>query len=402
AFANFSRNAASEKALASASNLPDPLVFSTHHKNPADRKRLIKELGKAGLKPDSVFPVLSGGGPKTDLIHIFKKTDRALPKKLSWNGKTAFLFPSTLSQYPGMGRQLKKAFPAVAENLKELDKILGYNLSYGMEGSKKLLFPGAASPRFPVHMEVVAGLSLAVAHSLSQAGIRPDAVAGYSVGEFAAASFAGVIGLRECFSMIRALALGCQKCCLASPGGLFIVYGLSRKELETVATGVGKDGHLCRIVFFSDNMRLGEVGIRQDALSALKNRLADFPHKLKRLAVAGAFHTPLFTPLARRMEKFASGMPFNRAEFPLYMNRNGFPETFPEKIKTKLSSALDHPVLWQETIERMAADGIKNFIELSPLPMLTEFICKLPAGARVMRADSPENFSKILATLLKK
>ena len=81
------------------------------------------------------------------------------------------------------------------------------------------------------------------------------------------------------------------------------------------------------------------------------------------------------------------------------MNLDAARESKPAAIKTKLASALSRPVLWQETIRNMLADGVRTFVELAPGAMLTEFICDLPPDAEVLRTDTPANFRRALERL---
>lgn len=298
-----------------------------------------------------------------------------------------------------MGRALRNAFPLIEQDLRKLDTTLGYPLSGAMDGPPDLLFPPMDSRTPTVFMEVTMALSLSVARALQRAGAAPDALAGRSMGEYSAAAFAGVFSEKDCFRMVRTITGKGQEDCQETLSTLVTVYGLSRAELRAVAAGMEKAGHLCEVVAFYDKPRLGVAGLRNSSLPELKARLAPFRHKLSVSREMGAFHSTLFDRLAARARRFFGKIEFSAPAVPLYMNLDGRRAAGPAEIKRKLASALNRPVLWQETIHNMLADGVRTFVELAPGAMLTEFICALPPDAEVLRTDTPENFRRALRRL---
>jgi [acyl-carrier-protein] S-malonyltransferase len=298
-----------------------------------------------------------------------------------------------------MGRALRDAVPAVEKNLRRLDSLLGYPLSEMMDGPEELLFPHVASPTPTVFMEVTMALALAAAAALREAGVEPDAVAGRSMGEYSAGAFAGIFSEADCFRMVKEVTLKGQQDCLETPSSLVTVYGLDRKELLSVAARMEKAGRLCEIVSFYDKARVGMAGLRNSDLPALRSALRPFRHRISVSREVGAFHSTLFRRLASRSREFFSGIRFSSPRVPVYMNLDAAKEKDPEGVRDKLAGALVSPVLWQETVGNMLADGVRNFVEMAPGAMLTEFICDLPDDAVVLRTDTPANFKRALKVL---
>ncbi|MDD2804577.1 MAG: ACP S-malonyltransferase [Elusimicrobiales bacterium] len=313
--------------------------------------------------------------------------------------KTAFLFPGSGAQYPGMGRGLRDAFPAVEQNLRSINLAIGRDIAAAMDGPEALLFPPVDSPDPTVFMEVTMALALAVGRSLAAAGARPDFAAGRSMGEYSAAAFAGVFSDADCFSMVRYVTLNGQQDCLDSPSFLVTVYGLDRRELAAAARQVELGGELCEVVAFYDKARLGVAGLRKAALPLLRAALAPHRHRISLSREVGAFHTTLFNRLSARAAVYFDGVKFAPPAIPLYMNVDGKRELAPAGLKRKLAAALVRPVLWQETIAALLRAGTRTFVELAPGAMLTEFVCELPADAEVLRTDTPENYRRALARL---
>ncbi len=301
-----------------------------------------------------------------------------------------------------MGRALRDAFPAVETHLKNIDSAIGRKISDAMDGPDSLLFPPVNSPDPTVFMEVTMELSLAAALSLAEAGVRPDAVAGRSMGEYSAAAFAGVFSVTDCFRMVRYVTLKGQQDCLETPSLLVTVYGLDREELSGAAGKLEAAGELCEIVAFYDKARLGVAGLRRQAMPLLRKALSPYRHRISLSKEVGAFHTTLFDRLADRTRRYFRGIRFSAPRLPVYMNADGRTENSPGGIRRKLSDALNRPVLWQESVRAMLDDGIRTFVELAPGAMLTEFVCELPPDARVLRTDTPENYAGALAFLKRK
>lgn len=298
-----------------------------------------------------------------------------------------------------MGRRLRDAIPGLEENLQIINRELGYDIAAAMDGPEELLFPPVASPTPTVFMEVTMALSLAVARTLARAGAAPGALAGRSMGEYSAACFSGVFGTRDCFSMVKTVTLYGQQDCLRTPSSLVTIYGLGRAELDGVAREMAAAGHLCEIVAFYDKARLGVAGLKNASLDEFRARLAPFRHRISVSREVGAFHSTLFDRLAGRALEFFGTIDFSAPALPLYLNLDAGREPSPAGIKNKLAAALNHPVLWQETIRNLLDDGVRTFVEMAPGAMLTEFICELPPDAEVLRTDTPENYRAALRRL---
>lgn len=298
-----------------------------------------------------------------------------------------------------MGRGLRDNFPSIETSLREIDKTLGYEISAALDGPAERLFPPLHTPEPSVFIEATAALSLAVARSLADAAAPPSVLAGRSMGEYAAGAFAGAFGTADCFRMLRAVGVLAQQDCIETPSLLVTIYGPSREQLYSLAQKMKASGIFCEIVIFYDKARLGVAAIEASGLEPLKDHLAGFSHRLTISKEHGAFHSTLFSRLAGRAAGAFSGMDFTPPSLPLYMNLDGKQEADPGAVRTKLAAGLNNPVLWQETISAMLADGVRTFVEIAPGAMLTDFICNVPPDAEILRTDTPENYLRTLERL---
>jgi [acyl-carrier-protein] S-malonyltransferase len=111
---------------------------------------------------------------------------------------------------------------------------------------------------------------------------------------------------------------------------------------------------------------------------------------VKQLSVSGAFHSPLMEPARERLGAALAETQFRDADFPVYVNVSGEPLRAADEIREALLKQLTAPVRWSETIQRMAADGATEFIEVGPGTVLQGLVKRIVAGASTSGIETPE------------
>lgn len=299
-----------------------------------------------------------------------------------------------------MGKALSEAFPAVGRALSALPPQASPRLKeFMMGGHEDKLFPATDSPYPSVFFEVTIALSLAVADALRGAGCVPACAAGRSVGEFSAFAFAGAVTQGFCFETVREFSRLGQRNCMERPSVLLTVYGASPSELRRACRAAAAGGGVCELVNSYSRLNSGVAGMDAGLQAAFR---AALPRRarVRRCREVGAFHTSLFADTARSVARLAAGARFSRPAIPVYCASDGRRHSSPAALRGRFYRAVDRPVLWEETLGAMLRDGINTFVELAPGAMLTEFICRLPPGAEVLRTDTPENYRNTLQRLL--
>lgn len=316
--------------------------------------------------------------------------------------KTAFLFPGSGSQYPGMGLELYRRVPALRAALDALPPQASPGLRDIMfHGPENKLFPPVDSPTPSLFFEATVALSLSVAAALRASGARPDCAAGRSVGEFAAFAFSGAVAPGFCFEAIREFSRLGQRNCLERPSVLLTVYGAGRRDLEKACAALARGGRVCELVNFYSRLNAGVAGM-DAALAAPFRALLPKRARVKACREVGAFHTTLFADTAAAVAGLAAAETFSEPACGLYCASDARRAAAPSRLRARFARAVDGPVLWEETLRALLRDGVRTFVELAPGAMLTEFICDLPPDARVLRTDTPENYAGTLALLVKK
>ncbi len=272
--------------------------------------------------------------------------------------KIAFIFPGQGSQAVGMGVALADGFVEARKAFDQASHVLDWDLYAACkEGPEdRLRQTDVAQPA----LYVTGYAAFAVLQSM---GIAPDAVAGHSIGEYAALAAAGVFGFTEGLDLVRERGRLMQAAAAAHPGGMVAVLGLDRPALEKICTSVQAAHGVCVPVNFNSPEQIVVAGEKKavDAVSAAATEAG--AKRVIPLNVSGAFHSPLMAEAAVGMKKHLRHVSFRDAACPVAMNVDGRCRTKPTDIQTALAQQLDHSVEWVKSIEALKGLGCSIFVE---------------------------------------
>ena len=287
--------------------------------------------------------------------------------------KTAFVFPGQGAQYVGMGKDLYDNYPLARELMLQANEELGFALTDIMfEGSDEdLRQTRVTQPAIFLHSVVACRL-------LNQ--IRPDMVAGHSLGEFSALVIAGTLDMGDALRLVSERALAMQEACELCPGTMAAVLGMADDKVAEICQQipdcvVAANYNCPGQVVISGS----EVGVEQ-ACKALKEAGAK---RALKLPVGGAFHSPLMQPAAERLQKAIMNTPFYAPICPVYQNVSACAEQDKQVIQHQLLEQLTSPVRWTQSVQQMIADGATRFYEFGPGDVLKGLIRKINAEVEV-------------------
>ena len=287
--------------------------------------------------------------------------------------KTAFVFPGQGAQYVGMGKDLYDNYPLARELMLQANEELGFALTDIMfEGSDEdLRQTRVTQPAIFLHSVVACRL-------LNQ--IRPDMVAGHSLGEFSALVIAGTLDMGDALRLVSERALAMQEACELCPGTMAAVLGIADDKVAEICQQipdcvVAANYNCPGQVVISGS----EVGVEQ-ACKALKEAGAK---RALKLPVGGAFHSPLMQPAAERLQKAIMNTPFYAPICPVYQNVSACAEKDKHVIQRQLLEQLTSPVRWTQSVQQMIADGATRFYEFGPGDVLKGLIRKINAEVEV-------------------
>ena len=281
--------------------------------------------------------------------------------------KIAFLFSGQGVQYPGMMKDLAGEYAEAKEVFSIADKALDRSIS-------SLCFDGTQEELNLTHntQPCVLASDLAAYKAITAEGIHPDAVAGFSLGEYAALVAAGVIDIEEVFPLIQKRADYMQEAVPVGEGAMAAVMKLPAEDVISLCNEV--EGY---VIPANDNCP-GQIVVSGEAKAV--DRLCDLAKerriKAMKLAVSAPFHCAMMKPAAEKLKEPLNNTSFSAPTVPVYMNVDAQPENDPEKIREKLVLQAMSPVRWEETLRNMAAKGIDTFIELGPGKTLASFVKK--------------------------
>lgn len=275
----------------------------------------------------------------------------------------AFLFPGQGAQTVGMGKSLYDSLPEARRLFDESQSILGYDLA-------KICFEGPAeSLDSTVHSQPALYVySMAALASLQQE--RPDRIAqcditaGLSLGEYTALAFAGVFRFEDGLRLVQIRGEAMQAASDAAPSGMVSILGLERSQIQSLCDQHRHPGEVLQIANMLCPGNIVVSGSRAACDRIFDAAPAAGAMKAIRLAVAGAFHTPLMQSAVEKLRAALEQIPMQTARIPVVSNVDAKPHTNPDEIRELLVKQVVSPVLWEDSLRWMIGDGCGEFCEI--------------------------------------
>ena len=269
----------------------------------------------------------------------------------------AYIFPGQGAQYSGMGLDLYNDFPIAKEMFEKANNILEFDITEIMfnGSSEDLKQTKVTQPAIFLH-------SVILAKTLGN-NFKPDMVAGHSLGEFSALVANNTLNFEDGLKLVSARAQAMQKACDNNPGTMAAVIALENTTVENVCKEI--EGVVVAANYNCPGQLVisGEINAIDLACEKLKEQGA---RRALVLPVGGAFHSPLMEEAKQELKNAISNTTFSNPICPIYQNVTSFAVSDQMKIKENLIAQLTSPVKWTQSIQKMAADGATNFIELGP------------------------------------
>jgi [acyl-carrier-protein] S-malonyltransferase len=294
--------------------------------------------------------------------------------------KIAYIFPGQGSQAVGMGQDLCAHSEAARTVFDEADAYIGTKLSslcfYGPEDALRQTI--YTQPALYV-------TSVAALRALEEAGApRPLAVAGHSVGEYAALWAAGAFDFETGLHLVERRAQEMHRATLAAPGAMAAVLGLTGEQVAAAcAEAEGGGAGAVQPANFNGGGQVVISGSPEGVARASEIAKAGGAKRVVPLNVSGAFHSPLMAPAVEAMGYALQDAPVRDAAVPVVANLSADYETRAGAIKANLAAQIDHPVRWEESIARLTADGFDTFVEVGAGTVLAGLMKRLAPDSRV-------------------
>jgi [acyl-carrier-protein] S-malonyltransferase len=273
----------------------------------------------------------------------------------------AFIFPGQGSQFIGMGKELADAFPAAKAVFEEVDDALSQDLS-GLiwSGSEDDLKLTANTQPALMAVSVAAMRALETAHGIG-AG-KAKFVAGHSLGEYSALASAGAISVGDCAKVLRVRGNAMQDAVPAGEGAMAALLGASPEQAAALCAAGASEGP-CEIANDNAPGQIVISGAKAAVELAISGAKEAGVKKAVLLPVSAPFHCSLMQPAADAMAEALSGIALQAPSAPVVANVTAVAGQDPDAIRQQLIDQVTGQVRWTESVQYMAAAGVKTTIE---------------------------------------
>lgn len=308
-------------------------------------------------------------------------------------GKTALLFPGQGAQKVGMGRDFYESRPASRKVFDHARQVLGWDIAnLCFEGPQNELDKTARSQ--PAMLTVSVAILRAMAEEMPEVAARVEAAAGLSLGEYSALVAAGAIDFDDALRLVERRGQYMEVSCREKPGGMMCVLGLNPDQVRAICAE--SNGEAVAANFNSPGQVVvsGSEAALDKVAALAKERGAK---RSIRLPVEGAFHSPHMASAGAKLAEDLKKVQFKPARFVVVANVTANYVSMPEEIKPCLAAQVTSSVLWQQSMERLVADGFDAFYEVGEGEVLTGLMRRIVAATPITATAKIASISTVEA-----
>lgn len=283
----------------------------------------------------------------------------------------AFVFPGQGSQFSGMAKSLSETNPFVKNLFEQANEILGFRIS-------DIMFTGTDQDLKQTNVTQPAVFLHSVAAFKTLQDVKPDMVAGHSLGEFSALVANRVLSFEDALKLVFIRANAMQKACEQNPSTMAAVLALADEKVEEVCAAVqAETGEIVVPANYNCPGQLVISGSIKGIDIACERMKAAGAKRALVLPVGGAFHSPLMLPAKEELAAAIEATTFYQPSCPVYQNVTAKAVTDTIEIKKNLIDQLTDAVRWTQSVQSMIDNGATHFTEVGPGKVLQGLVQKI-------------------------
>jgi len=308
--------------------------------------------------------------------------------------KTAFVFPGQGAQYAGMGREISDKFPSARAAFDEADSALDFPIS-------RMCFEGPEEDLKLTEntQPAILTTSSALFRVLEERGVRPDFVAGHSLGEYSALVAAGALKVGEAAALVRRRGRYMQEAVPVGVGAMAALLGLDLPAVLSVCERAA-EGQIVSPANLNSPGQIAIAGNHEAVERAMTLAKEAGAKRAIPLQVSAPFHCALMMPAEKRLAVDLDACAFADLRFPLITNVDAQPIRTGSEARSALKRQVSRPVRWEETIRRLLDEGVRAFVEVGPGKVLLGLIRSIDKSVTMLNAEDEKSVENAVSGLL--